>query len=81
MPAYDFKCPACSHVTEVTRPSTDDSEVACPRCGEAMRRVFTPVGVHFKGSGFHSTDYRKSAPASEAPTCPATGSEAACGSP
>ena len=79
MPAYDFKCMTCGDVTEVTRPSTDDSPVSCAACGGQTRRLFSPVGVHFKGSGFHATDYRKKgAPGSEAPSCPAAGSTSAC---
>ncbi len=75
MPAYDFKCKDCSVTFEVIRPASDDSPVVCPECGGETRRVFTPVGVHFKGSGFHNTDYRKpsgsseSAPSPSAPSC------------
>jgi putative FmdB family regulatory protein len=58
MPAYDFKCTACSKVFEVTRPSSDDSPLACPECGSPTKRVFSAVGVHFKGSGFYKTDSR-----------------------
>jgi putative FmdB family regulatory protein len=58
MPAYDYKCEPCDAVFEVVRSVSDRSEVCCPECGEAAKRVFTPVGVVFKGSGFHNTDYR-----------------------
>ena len=79
MPAYDFKCKDCSAVVEVVRPASDDSPVTCPECGGETRRVFTPVGVHFKGSGFHNTDYRKPEPKKEsAPSCDASGSGPAC---
>jgi putative FmdB family regulatory protein len=45
-------------VFEVVRPiGSTDTEV-CPSCGGATKRVFSPVGVVFKGSGFHNTDYR-----------------------
>ncbi len=70
MPAYDFKCKLCGVVVEVTRPGADDSAVPCPACGAETRRVFSPVGVHFKGSGFHNTDYRKTPRSSES-TLPA----------
>jgi len=75
MPAYDFRCTECSTVVEITRPARDDSPVSCPACGGTTKQVFHPVGVHFKGSGFHNTDNRK-APAAEpeaAPSCPAAG--------
>lgn len=82
MPAYDFKCRACGTVFEVTRAATDDSPVKCPTCGGATKRVFTPVGVHFKGTGFHNTDYRKKepseTPATTAPACPSAGSSGGC---
>jgi putative FmdB family regulatory protein len=74
MPAYDFRCTECSRVCEVTRPARDDSPVVCPECGGATKQVFHAVGVHFKGTGFHNTDNRKTAheePA--APECPAGG--------
>lgn len=63
MPAYDYRCITCDERFEVTRSSSDKTEVRCPECGGETKRVFTPLGVHFKGSGFHNTDYRKSEPA------------------
>jgi len=83
MPAYDFKCTACSKVFEVTRPSSDDSPVACPECASPTKRVFSAVGVHFKGSGFHNTDYRakpKEDPAPAPAPCESAGSSGACAS-
>jgi len=74
MPAYDFRCTVCHHVVEVRRPGSDQSPVPCPECGAETKQVFHPVGVHFKGTGFHNTDYKKtSAPAAPAdpPSCPA----------
>lgn len=59
MPAYDYKCPACNDVFEVTRAFGDTSVVCCPSCEVAAKRIFSPVGIHFKGTGFHNTDYRK----------------------
>jgi putative FmdB family regulatory protein len=74
MPAYDYRCTKCDHRFEVSRPMGSNSEDKCPECGAPAKRVFTPVGVAFKGNGFHNTDYRprsaektESAPAS----CPA----------
>jgi putative FmdB family regulatory protein len=81
MPAYDFKCTKCGDVVEVTRPASDDSAVACPECGGSTRRVFGPVGVHFKGAGFHATDYKKKgASTEETPSCADSGSKPACSS-
>ncbi|MBN1192478.1 MAG: hypothetical protein JXA36_02115 [Coriobacteriia bacterium] len=58
MPAYDYRCLSCELVFELTRSANDTSHVSCPHCGGDTKRVFTPVGVVFKGSGFHNTDYR-----------------------
>lgn len=69
MPAYDFRCIECSNVCEVTRSTSDDSAVICPVCGGATKQVFHAVGVHFKGSGFHNTDYRPARPV-ETPSVP-----------
>jgi putative FmdB family regulatory protein len=61
MPAYDYKCKTCDEVFEIKRSSSDDAPVACPLCHSEARRVFSPVGVVFKGSGFHNTDYKNKA--------------------
>lgn len=58
MPAYDYKCPSCDCVFEVHRGIRETGPVACPTCGIDAKRVFAPVGIVFKGSGFHNTDYR-----------------------
>jgi len=58
MPAYDYRCTACDERFEVTRSISDPAEVRCPTCAGATKRVFTPIGVHFKGSGFYTTDYK-----------------------
>lgn len=75
MPAYDYRCPSCSAVFEIVRPIDERGEVACPQCGSAARQVFRPVGVVFKGSGFHNTDYRPRPSEDVAPS-----SEPCCGS-
>jgi putative FmdB family regulatory protein len=62
MPAYDYRCTVCDTTFEVVRSISDSGVVTCPECNGATKRVFTPVGVHFKGSGFYNTDSR-SAPA------------------
>ena len=59
MPAYDYKCTECNDVFEVTRTFGDTSAVCCPSCELEAKRIFSPVGIHFKGTGFHNTDYRK----------------------
>jgi len=59
MPVYEYECGKCSCRFEL-RQSFDASPVAtCPRCQSRARRVFVPVPVIFKGSGFYVTDHRK----------------------
>jgi putative FmdB family regulatory protein len=57
MPIYEYKCPN-GHVFELFQKMTDDPAETCEVCGEGpVQRVLYPVAVHFKGSGFYSTDY------------------------
>src|SRR3954454_22580551 len=56
MPIYEYKCEK-GHVFEVTQRMTDDPLSSCTTCSAPVQRVFHPVAVHFKGSGFYNTDY------------------------
>jgi putative FmdB family regulatory protein len=57
VPIYEFKCPE-GHVFEVFQRMTDPSPEGCAICGRGpVEKVLYPVAVHFKGSGFYSTDY------------------------
>jgi len=57
VPIYEYKCPN-GHLFEVFQKMTDDPVEVCEICGEGpVQRVLYPVAVHFKGSGFYSTDY------------------------
>lgn len=58
MPLYDYKCWACGQVREHRHKVSDDPLTECPDCGGEYRRVIRSVGIIFKGSGFHVTDYR-----------------------
>lgn len=60
MPVYEYRCTVCNNVFEVHH-HVGGTPGPCPVCGGAPRRIFTSVGVIFKGSGFHTTDYRKPA--------------------
>ena len=88
MPLYDYRCRACSKVTEVRHGLREGHQGACPECGGELARVFSPAGIVFKGSGFYLTDSRtasekKKAKASDSGTAsetakpaePATASE------
>ncbi len=58
MPTYEYECSKCSSRFELRRSFSDNSLVSCPHCGCDARRIFSPVPIIFKGSGFYSTDYR-----------------------
>ena len=58
MPIYEYRCEN-GHTFEVMQRMVDDSLTECTTCGAPVQRVFHPVAVHFKGSGFYSTDYGK----------------------
>jgi len=69
VPIYEYKCPQ-GHVFELFQRMSDPPPAACEICGEGpVERVLYPVAVHFKGSGFYSTDYgrggRKKDPATK----------------
>jgi putative FmdB family regulatory protein len=56
MPIYEYRC-LNGHTFEVIQSMSDDPVATCEECGAPVERVFRPVAVHFKGSGFYSTDY------------------------
>ena len=56
MPIYEYRCKQ-GHTFEVMQRMSDDPLASCQTCEEPVERVFHPVAVHFKGSGFYNTDY------------------------
>jgi len=62
MPIYEYRC-TNGHTFEVIQSMSDDPVETCEVCGAPVERVFHPVAVHFKGSGFYTTDYAKKAKA------------------
>ena len=64
MPIYEYRC-RNGHQFEVFQAMSDDPVSTCQVCGEPVERVFRPVAVHFKGSGFYTTDYARKASAKE----------------
>jgi putative FmdB family regulatory protein len=58
MPIYEYRCDK-GHTFEVLQRMSDDPVEKCEVCGAPVQRVFRPVAVHFKGSGFYNTDYGK----------------------
>jgi putative FmdB family regulatory protein len=58
MPIYEYRCQQ-GHTFEVMQRMTEDPLTSCSTCEAPVQRVFHPVAVHFKGSGFYNTDYGK----------------------
>ncbi|HEV2724197.1 MAG TPA: FmdB family zinc ribbon protein [Thermoleophilaceae bacterium] len=64
MPIYEYRCKN-GHTLEVMHRMSDDPLASCTTCEAPVQRVFHPVAVHFKGSGFYNTDYGKQAKGSD----------------
>lgn len=58
MPLYDYRCRDCGHEFEIQQSLSDDTLTVCPQCDGDLRKVFSPVGIAFKGSGFYKNDSR-----------------------
>ena len=58
MPTYQYACTECGDRSEVVQRFTDDPLTVCTACAGRLRKVFSPVGIVFKGSGFYRTDSR-----------------------
>ena len=58
MPIYSYKCKSCGEVFDKLVRAGGNGKVKCVECKSDMQRVFSPVGIIFKGSGFYSTDYK-----------------------
>jgi putative FmdB family regulatory protein len=56
MPTYEYRCKK-GHTFDVRQSFSDGPVTTCEVCGQPVQRVFHPVAVHFKGSGFYNTDY------------------------
>ena len=64
MPTYEYACKSCGERLEVTQSFADAALTECPACGGELRKVFHPIGVAFKGSGFYKNDSRKASSSS-----------------
>ena len=61
MPTYGYECSTCKHSFEAFQKITAEPLESCPKCGNAVRRLIGGgVGIIFKGSGFYTTDYKRS---------------------
>jgi putative FmdB family regulatory protein len=60
MPTYEYKCPKCETVFDVFQKMTDKHAAKCPKCkAKAERQLSGGHGIHFKGTGFYETDYKR----------------------
>ncbi|GCD94137.1 FmdB family transcriptional regulator [Embleya hyalina] len=74
VPTYQYQCTACGEGLEAVQKFTDDALTVCPACQGRLRKVFSAVGVVFKGSGFYRTDSRGSSTSSTPATAASSGS-------
>jgi len=65
VPTYQYACTTCGEQVEAVQRFDDEPLSVCPACGGSLRKVFSPVGIVFKGSGFYRTDSRKAAKAED----------------
>jgi putative FmdB family regulatory protein len=70
MPTYQYACTECGERLEVVQKFSDEPLTVCPACEGRLRKVFSPVGVVFKGSGFYKTDSRPSSSSGSKPDKP-----------
>jgi putative FmdB family regulatory protein len=67
VPTYQYQCTECGEALEVVQKFTDDALTVCPNCEGKLRKVYSAVGIVFKGSGFYRTDSRGSSSSSSTP--------------
>jgi len=81
VPTYAYTCTVCDHSFDVHQSFADAPLTVCPECSGRLRKVFSPVGVVFKGSGFYRTDARSSTKSTvSAGTSSSSGSSGSSGS-
>jgi putative FmdB family regulatory protein len=78
MPIYEYRC-RNGHEFEVFQSMSEEPVSRCPECDAPVERIFHPVAVHFKGSGFYTTDYARSKAKAGAATDGDSGSDSAKG--
>jgi len=72
MPTYEYRCDDCGYDFETVQGFNDEPLTVCPKCGSPVRKVFSSVGIVFKGSGFYSTDSHHSSHSAAPTPAPAT---------
>ncbi len=84
MPTYQYQCTECGEGLEAVQKFTDDALTECPSCNGRLKKVFSAVGIVFKGSGFYRNDSRgassSSSPAKGSSSSSSTSSSDSAGS-
>jgi putative FmdB family regulatory protein len=75
VPTYQYACTECDHRFDAVQSFSDPSLTECPVCGGKLRKVFSSVGIVFKGSGFYRTDSRSGSGSTVAKAESGSGSE------
>ncbi|MER6031985.1 FmdB family zinc ribbon protein [Streptomyces sp. NPDC001851] len=76
MPTYQYQCTECGEGLEAVQKFTDDALTECPSCSGRLKKVFSAVGIVFKGSGFYRNDSRGST-SSSSPASKSSGTSSA----
>ncbi|MEE1835977.1 FmdB family zinc ribbon protein [Streptomyces sp. SP17KL33] len=76
MPTYQYQCTECGEGLEAVQKFTDDALTECPSCNGRLKKVFSAVGIVFKGSGFYRNDSRGSSSSSSPATSKSSSSDA-----
>ncbi|MFJ9646691.1 FmdB family zinc ribbon protein [Streptomyces sp. NPDC004244] len=74
MPTYQYQCTECGEGLEAVQKFTDDALTECPNCHGRLKKVFSAVGIVFKGSGFYRNDSRGASSSSTPASKPASSS-------
>ncbi|WP_328910675.1 FmdB family transcriptional regulator [Streptomyces sp. NBC_00234] len=80
MPTYQYQCTECGEGLEAVQKFTDDALTVCPNCEGRLKKVFSAVGIVFKGSGFYRNDSRGSSSSSTPASSPSKASDSASSS-
>ena len=70
MPTYEYQCQTCHERLEAVQKFADPALTICPRCGGELRKIFSAVGIVFKGSGFYKNDSRGASTSTTTPAAP-----------
>ncbi|MFC6984883.1 FmdB family zinc ribbon protein [Streptomyces cirratus] len=81
MPTYQYQCTECGEGLEAVQKFTDDALTVCPNCDGRLKKVFSAVGIVFKGSGFYRNDSRGASSSSTPASKPASSTTSAPAAP